>query len=377
MSTIRFQRPQLPSEAEVERYLGASREIRWFSNAGPCHAQLTERLAAFLGQDVSVALTANATLGLMIALRSLLPAASRGSLVLTPSFTFPATAQAICWAGLRPRWVDVEADGWHLDPEALSSDLARFGNEVAAVLACSTFGTAPSSAQSSAWRRACASAGVPLLVDSAAGFGSLDDRGVPIGAQGDAEVFSFHATKPFAIGEGGAVVTRSRELAESAMALANFGMRRDREISSAFGLNAKMSELHAATGLAVLDGFDDVLVARRRLAERMRRTLQPAGYRFQAGAAGSTWQFVPVLAPTSAVRDAVLAQAPGRGIEIRCYHAPLHTLAAFDAYASGNTLPITQQLASLTLSLPLANDLSDDEMERICDLLLTCAESRT
>jgi dTDP-4-amino-4,6-dideoxygalactose transaminase len=368
---IRFQRPQLPTGADIERYLVPAREARWFSNQGHCHRLLTERLATFLGGDISVVLTANATLGLVLALRTLIGEEPKRSFVVVPSFTFPATAQAVRWNGLRPLWVDVEPNGWHLDPHALRNALDEHGADVAAVLACSTFGTAPSSAQSEAWHDSCAEAGVPLIVDSAPGFGSSDERGHPLGAQGDAEIFSFHATKPFAIGEGGAVTTADRELADKLTAMTNFSFGPNREVVSPFGLNAKLSEVQAAIGLAVLDTFDEVLSARRVRAEHMRGELEPAGYDFQAGAHRSTWQFVPVLAPSVDVRDAVLARSEEQRIEIRSYHAPLHLLPAFED-AAHEELPVTEDLTRRALSLPLANDLSETEIRRILDLLLAC-----
>jgi dTDP-4-amino-4,6-dideoxygalactose transaminase len=377
LEPIRFQRPQLPAGAEIERYLAAAREMRWFSNQGPCHRLLTERLAQFLGGDVSVVLMANATLGLMLTLRTLLGEPPRRPLVIVPSFTFPATAQAIAWNGLQPLWVDVEPGGWHLDPHALRETLAAHRTEVAGVLACSTFGTAPTAPQSKAWRETCIEAGVPLIVDSAPGFGSSDECGRLLGAQGDAEVFSFHATKPFAIGEGGAVTTSDRELADRLTAMTNFSFGPDREVHSPFGLNAKLSEIHAAIGLAVLDRFDEVLDARRTRAEQMQDELEQGGYHFQTGARGSTWQFVPVIAPSAEVRDAVLLLAEERRIEIRSYHAPLHMLPSFATHPSQATLPVTEDIARRALSLPLANDLSEAEIQRIIAVLLECAGSRS
>jgi dTDP-4-amino-4,6-dideoxygalactose transaminase len=372
---IRFQRPQLPAAADIEHYLAAARETRWFSNRGPCHRLLTDRLGQFLGGDICVVLMANATLGLVLALRTLLGESPAGSLVVVPSFTFPATAQAIRWNGLHPLWADVEPDGWHLDPRALRKTLATHGADVAAVLACSTFGTAPTTAQSTAWHDACAEAGVPLIVDSAPGFGARDELGRPLGAQGDAEVFSFHATKPFAIGEGGAVTTVDCELADRLATMTNFAFGPDHEIRSPFGLNAKLSEVHAAIGLAALDRFDDVLRARRVRSGRMQTELEQAGYRFQTGARSSTWQFVPVLAPSADVRDAVLVCSREQRIEIRSYHAPLHLLPAFAAHPAQEELPVTEDLARRALSLPLANDLSEIEIRRIVAVLLDCAGS--
>jgi dTDP-4-amino-4,6-dideoxygalactose transaminase len=157
--------------------------------------------------------------------------------------------------------------------------------------------------------------------------------------------------------------------------MANFAFGDEREIQSAFGLNAKLSEMHAAIGLAVLDRFDDVLRARRLCAERLRGGLEEAGYRFQAGAHRSAWQFVPVLAPSAEIRDAVLALARQENIEIRSYHSPLHLVPALAARQARETLPVTEDLARRTLSLPLANDLEQRDIERILGVLVTCAHS--
>ena len=128
-------------------------------------------------------------------------AAGPGAGQFLPSFTFPDRAAAL-WNGLEPRLVDVEPRHWHLDPVALERELSALDGKVAVVLAVSSFGTPPPTAVRERWERACAQTGVPLVVDSAAGFGGLAADGRAIGAQGDVEVVSFHATKPFAIGEG-------------------------------------------------------------------------------------------------------------------------------------------------------------------------------
>ena len=369
MPPVRFQRPQLPPAERIERYLSRSREARWFSNNGPCARALRARLGEYVAPGTHVTLTANATLAIMVALRAALDrAGGRAGTVLVPSFTFVATVNAICWCGLEPRFVDVGADDWHLDPDALDRALAA--DEVVAVLACSTFGAAPSVTTAAAWSRACAARGVPLIVDSAPGFGSVADDGAPLGTRGDAEIFSFHATKPFAIGEGGAVTTTDGDLGERIDRLINFDFDADRRVRGPLGLNAKMSEVHAAIGLAVLDGFADVLASRRAHASDVRRAIEPAGFRFQAGAAGSSWQFVPVLAPDEPTRDAVLAAAPRHEVEIRTYHEPLHHTPAFAGAATSGTLETTERLSRRALSLPLANDLGAEERQRVVDAVL-------
>jgi dTDP-4-amino-4,6-dideoxygalactose transaminase len=257
LPSIRFQRPSLPSAAQIDRYLDLAREERWFSNGGPCWRLLRERLADRVGAYCVP--VASGTLGLMATIAAVV-ADARGSArlpgALLPSFTFLATAQAALWSGLQPRLMDIDPHHWHLDPARLERVLAEGRGDAGLVLAVSTFGTPPPSETRLRWERACGSAGIPLIVDSAAGFGAIAEDGVPIGVQGDAEVVSFHATKPFAVGEGGAVFTRDRALCERVELAVNFGLRSDRSVALEMGLNAKMSELHAAAALAVLDDFD-------------------------------------------------------------------------------------------------------------------------
>lgn len=114
---------------------------------------------------------------------------------------------------------------------------------------------------------------MPLLVDSAAGFGSIDEDGRPLGRQGAAELFSFHATKPLAVGEGGLLTTRDPTIAARITELSNFGFDKNRVVGGEPGINAKLDEWHSATALAALDRLDDVLAARSGHLAAMRESL--------------------------------------------------------------------------------------------------------
>jgi dTDP-4-amino-4,6-dideoxygalactose transaminase len=360
---IRFQRPELPPLEAVAAYFQRSEESRWFSNGGPCAIELAERVGARLG-GVHVVPVASATAGLVAALRGALGKPGRAKLVITPSYTFTATAGAIRLAGYEPLFVDVDPRGWQLDPEAVAAALAT--HDVAGVLACANFGTAPAPEVRAAWRAACAAHGVPLLLDSAPGFGSLDLHGRPLGGLGDTEVFSFHATKTFAIGEGGAIVTPDPELAERATRLINFGLEPGTRISVEDGFNGKLSELHAAVGLAALDRYDDVLARRRAHVAALRHLTAGLGLTYQAGAGASTWQYLQCLAPDADAREAVLAAAAELHVEVRTLHdPPLHRHPAYADAPCLGTLPVTEALAARSLSLPMANDLTEAEIERI------------
>lgn len=373
---IRFQKPQLPPVEQIARYFADAEEIRWFSNRGPCHDQLVERLQAFLGGVFCVPV-ASGTLGLMVGLRAVLGTVEGAAReVLMPSFTFAGAINAVLWCGLRPVFVDVEEQSWHLDPDCLAEALAARHGRVAAVLAGSTFGIPPLRDHQTAWEQAARAGGaVPLIVDSAAGFGAAAEDGQLLGRQGDAEVFSFHATKPFAIGEGGLITTTDPETAQRATRLANFGFV-DGIVDSDIGLNAKLPEWAAATALAVLEDYGDVIEGRRTRAGRILRELEPHGYRPQVGTDNAVWQFVPVLAPSPEARSAALELAAQGGVELRSYYAvPLHRMPAFRSTPVAGDLSCTEWLADRTLSLPMANDLSDDEISVIVNILERAADA--
>jgi dTDP-4-amino-4,6-dideoxygalactose transaminase len=360
---IRFQRPELPPTDAIDSYLDLSREERWFSNGGPCWKLLRDRLGERVGAYCTP--VASGTLGLMVALAATVGERTGGE-ALMPSFTFIATPQAALWSGLRPRLHDVDSEHWHMAPEQLEASLARDG-EARVAIAVSAFGTPPPAATRERWELACRAAGVPLVVDSAAAFGAVAEDGTPIGRQGDAEVVSFHATKPFAIGEGGAVFTRDRELHERIDREVNFGFRRNHSVGSARGLNAKMSELHAAAALAVLDGFDDVLERRRAAAADLRgRIVGPAAW--QDGCERSTWQFAPLLFAGGEERERAAARYRDE-VETRVYYQPVQQLIPGKVSLVEGGTPRAEDLYRRILCLPMANDLSGDEVATIASAI--------
>lgn len=352
-------------------YYERSRQEGFYSNGGPNARLLTSRLEDYVGGGAFAIPVGNCTVGLMVALRAAcgMPADER-QLIVTPSYTFTATACAIEWAGFEPLFVDIERRGWHMDPAALEAAFERFGGRIAGVLACATFGTAPVAGQRDAWRELCEAHGVPLLIDSAPGFGSRDADGRPLGGLGDTEIFSFHATKPFSVGEGGLITTTDADLAARIGRMVNFGLEPGTRISTDIGMNAKMSELHAATALAMLDRIDAVVATRQGHAARLREAIGPdTSLLYQTGADRSTWQIFHVLCPTPEMRDRCVEFAPDHGVEVRTMHDPaLHTHPAFEGALRG-PLPVTEAAAARALALPMSNTLGDAEIDRIAGLV--------
>ena len=238
-------RPRLPSAERLGPYLKSIDSSRIYSNFGPLALALEDRLAAHFGLAVGeVSTVANATLGLMLALA--VQEARPRTLCLLPAWTFVASAHAAVMAGLTPYFVDVNRETWALEPEQIGDAIAHAPGPVGAVMAVAPFGQP---VDIEAWDRFRARTGLPVVIDAAGAFDSITVGETPA-------VVSLHATKVFGVGEGGFVVSNDREIIRGIRARANFGFEGTRE-ATVPAVNAKLSEYHAAVGLAALDEWAD------------------------------------------------------------------------------------------------------------------------
>jgi dTDP-4-amino-4,6-dideoxygalactose transaminase len=368
-SPIPFLEPDLP---ELRLLLGDFERIyrsNVYSNGGPFERRFAERLAAWIGVAHAIPV-ANATLGLVLAIKALaLPPPRRK--VLLPSFTFVATALAVEWAGYEPLFCDVDPEGWQAtaDLRALEPHAAS----LALLLPCNTFGAPVDLA---AWGAMAAELGVPVLLDSAPGLGASYPDGSRQGHSGFTEVFSMHATKPFAVGEGGVVTTEDPVIADRIARLRNFGCD-DERLCRDGGTNAKLTEMASAIALRVLDGFEDAVRRRRALGRRYADRLVPMGFREQRNGELSAYQFFPAKVPPGVDPARLIAHLAGRGIQTRDYYARgLHQHPHFASRETVAPLPETEQLAGRLISLPMSTRRTEDEVDRVCDAVAEFLEAR-
>lgn len=355
-----FSRPALPEPEAWLGHLDGSYRARRFSNTGPLVERLEAGLSARVPGGRRAATSApSATAGLVATLLGL---GVRGPVAI-PAFTFPATAHAVELAGCEPVLCDADPETWELSPEAAAAAIAEHG--CVAIVHVRSFGLCRELGTLS---QIAADAHVPLVIDGAAAFGGEMAAGDPVGGAGDAEVFSFHATKVFAIGEGGAVLTTG-ELALEIRRVANFAL--DGLDVTGRGLNGKLSELAAAVGLAMLERLDDHIANRRRaiddLAAAVRASEAPA--QLPADPGRPPWQTLPLLFAHESLRNHALERLGRGGIEARPYYAPgLHRTRAFAGCQHG-PLPETESLAERTLCLPVYSDLTDGERDELSSLV--------
>jgi dTDP-4-amino-4,6-dideoxygalactose transaminase len=349
-----FIRPTTPApEAWLELLAPAYAERR-YSNFGPVATRLERELERrYASPGRNVVLVASATAGLAAALLAL---EVRGAVAM-PSFTFPATASAVALASCEPLFLDVSPHTWELDLAQLEHALQH--RRVGAILHVRTLGLCHPLDELERLARA---AEVPLIVDAAASLGGRDERGAWVGGSGDAEVFSMHAAKVFGVGEGGAVFVRE-PLAVRVRATINFGLRDG--APAMLGFNGKLSEVHAAIGLAVLERIDGFLARRAAIAERYRAELTAAAGLEHAPSAGRPpWQAYPIALPgdaASAVRRLVAG-----GVGVRRYYAP--ALHRTPPYAADVHLPTTDDLSARMICLPVYSDMTDAELEEIIEI---------
>ena len=365
MKPIPFLTPRLPDVSLVARDYTEICAAGVITNGGPFERRFAAELARWIGNDVGVAVTSNATMGLQLACKALFRADRR--YVLVASFMFAAAPLAIRWCGFEPVLVDIEPDSWQPDADMAQRFIEREGDGVAGLLLTNTFGTANASIER--WEALARRSGLALVIDSAPGFASRYSWDEPLGARGDCEIFSFHATKTMSIGEGGAVGARDHRVIERINQLKNFGFD-DEGRSQSLGLNAKLPELGSAIGLRQLEVLDKRLAQRQDVLGCYARSLAPLGCRLQAGAMESAPPFVSVALPSHGQRDSVGRALSAAGIGWRTYYnPPIHRQPAFAGVRCAGALTRTEDLSGQIISLPLDDELTEEDVTGIADVI--------
>ncbi len=315
----------------------------------------------WLGATNAIAVS-SCTAGLMLALRALDPA---GPVVL-PSFTFSASAHAIVWNGLEPRFADCDANSFQADPGSITARIEGAG----AVMATHVFG-APCDVESIG--TVARTAGLPLVLDAAHGFGARrGDRAV--GSFGAVEVFSLSPTKVVVAGEGGIVTTNDDALAEAVRIGRDYGNPGNYD-TQFVGLNARMSELHAAVALESLRDLDARLDRRAAIVRRYREGLASvpgvAPQRIDPGDRSTYKDFTVTIdeAAFGIERDLVVTALRAEGVDTRNYFSPpVHRQHAYRNLPA-TELPVTDRVASRVISLPIYTSLLDDTIDGIIEAI--------
>ena len=365
-------RPNLGSRAALLERLNDMLDRNWLTNNGPLVQEFENRLAGQLNAKHCVAMC-NGTVALEIAIRAL----EMTGEVIVPSFTFVATAHALKWQQITPVFCDIDRETHHLDPAAVERAITERTTGIIGV---------------HLWGRPCdierletiaRTHNLKLLFDASHAL-ACSYGGRMIGSFGDAEVFSFHATKFIHAAEGGAVVTNNDELAGKIRLMRNFGfMGYDRV--EYIGTNGKMNELSAAMGLTSLDSLETFREVNRRnlrcYAEALRNI---PGLRLLAypDDEASNYQYIVIeVDPRQAglTRDRLIDVLHAENVLARRYFYPgCHNMEPYRSLdpQAGLTLPVTEQVAARVLVLPTGTSVDEPAIRKIADILrAACARA--
>ncbi|WP_304139703.1 DegT/DnrJ/EryC1/StrS family aminotransferase [Mesonia mobilis] len=341
----------LPPQDEYQTILKKAWDAVWLTNRGQLVKELEIKLQNYLSSAPLLA-TTNGTLPLQIALKVL---AKQGEVITTP-FSYVATTSSIVWENSTPVFVDIDPEHLTIDETKIE---AAITSKTTAILATHVFGNpcAVEEIEQIAKKHQLA-----VIYDAAHGFG-VNYHGKSLFDYGDVSTCSFHATKLFHTGEGGAMFSKDEQLFQRLYSYHNFGHDGPEKFEG-LGINAKMSELQAAMGLAVLPYMEEIIIKRQVVVNTYDDQLKFRDFRKLKIREGTEWNYsyYPIIFEEEndllKVKEALLEE----GINPRRYFYPsLHQLP----YVTQVDVPISESISKRILCLPLSASLEESIVRKI------------
>ena len=361
---INVTRSSMPPFEEYCEEIRGLWDSRWLTNMGEKHLALEQALRDYLGCEY-LALHTNGHL----ALENLIEAFGLKGEIITTPFTFASTTHAIVRCGCTPVFADIDPVSFTLDPKKIEEKITE---KTAAILPVHVYGNLCNVDAIAAIGK---KHGIPVIYDAAHAFGVFRD-GVSAAAFGDGAMFSFHATKVFHSIEGGLAVCRDGETLLRLNDLKNFGIHGPEEVPYVGG-NAKMNEFAAAMGLCNLRHLEEEIAKRKRVSEHYDMRLGGVpGLRLNKIPENvqANYAYYPVVFDGYKYdRDTVFEKLKAENIIARKYFYPLTN--SFSCYAGRPgfdpaATPVAAYTADRVLTLPLYADLTLEDADRICDIVL-------
>lgn len=339
---IALNKPLTPDLTTLTNYLTQVNNSGWYTNFGPLHQLLTERLEKYLGVK-NLLLVSNGTLAIQVACKTL----NINSAITTP-FSFVATTSSLLWQGIETAFSDINDKSYNLCPKALDQALTK-DNHYNGIVATHVYGN-PCDVESLA--KVADKHNKKIVYDAAHAFG------VKVGDEsvlnfGDASTLSFHATKVFHTVEGGAIVFKNKADYEKAKQLINFGLQANGNLGEP-GLNAKLNEYQCAVGLTLLDQIEQVIEHRAALfnlyCEELKGIVEMPQWHDKSNFNGA---YMPIYIADETLQQKVIDVLAMQNIQSRRYFTPSLDSAYPDQKSFGCNN--SQQIADGVICLPLHN----------------------
>lgn len=350
-------KPFLPPKEEYQRQLDKIWESQWLTNMGPLSKELEQKLKNHLKVQNLLFVTSG-TIALQMAIKAL---DLKGEIITTP-FSFVATTSSIVWEGCTPVFVDIDEESLNIDAAKIE---AAITDKTSAILATHVYGN-PCDVK--AIEKIAQKHQLKVIYDAAHAFG-VEIKGKSVFEYGDISICSLHATKLYHSGEGGLIIANNGDVHNKVKSMRNFGFAGP-ENFDALGINGKNSEFHAAMGLVNLNYIESIHEKRQALTEHYDTLLKDllVIHPVWCPKATQNYGYYPVLFENEEVLKRVIQELRKKGIQGRRYFYP--SLAKVLPYLRMQTLPITEAKASCVLCLPLYYDLTLEEVDLICQIIL-------
>ena len=359
-------RSSMPSMEEFVEEIREMWDSHWLTNMGPKHRGLQAKLEEYLGVE-HIDLLTNGHMALELSMQAL---NLQGEVITTP-YTFASTTHAIVRNGLTPVFCDVNPIDFTMDVTKIEELIT---DRTCAIVPVHVYGNICNIEEI---ERIAKKYSLKVIYDAAHTFGvRYKDKG--IGDFGDVSCFSFHATKVFNSIEGGAVCFHDKEFGEALYNLKNFGIHGPERVE-AVGANAKMNEFCAAMGICNLRHVDEEIAKRKAVVERYRTHLEGVeGIQLNPVQDGVTpnYAYFPAVFDEKVFgssRNEVFDALAEQGIGARKYFYPItNSFECFHGQYDVNDTPVALHLSKRVLTLPLYADLALEDVDRICEIILSC-----
>ncbi|MDB4789960.1 DegT/DnrJ/EryC1/StrS family aminotransferase [bacterium] len=351
---ILLNKPLAPCLKTLNGYLEHINQSGWYTNFGPLHQKLTDRLEEYLGVE-NLLLVANGTLALHVAYRVL----EIKSAICTP-FSFAATASSLAWEKVPFTFVDINSDSLNLSPTLVAEKLKNT-EEIDAIVATHVYGN-PCDIE--AFGILQQKHNVKIIYDGAHAF-NVRYRKESLLNYGDVSILSFHATKVFHTIEGGAIVFKDKEAYERAKRIINFSIDAN-GMASGIGINAKLNEYQCAVGLTLLETMNEVLDHRVELFNLYRRFLKGhVELPVWNESASINGAYFPIILKTEEDKRQLKSALQNSDIQSREYFSPSLNII----FSPQQHCPVSESISSRVLCLPLHYYMTAHEVMKIIETI--------
>lgn len=356
MERINVTKAFLPPMEEYQEYIDKIWKNTQLTNQGPLLLEFEEKVKQHLGLK-DFHFVANGTVALQIALRAL--NVTDGEVITTP-FSYVATTSAILWERCQPVYVDIEPDAYCIDANKIEAAITP---RTKAILAVHVFGH-PCDVEKI--NKIAKKHKLKVIYDAAHAFG-VEYKGRSLLSYGDISTCSFHATKLFHTIEGGAVVAKDKKISEKVELMKRFGHTGDDHFM--LGINAKASEAHAAMGLCNLKYIDEIIDRRRTVTKQYDKLLgNTVGRPKITNKIKYNYAYYPILFKNETKLKKTMLALEAKNIFARRYFYP--SLNQLSYHGSAQKNPISENISSRIVCLPLYHDLEPKTIKGICEIIV-------